>query len=88
MELGRRQRKTLARVFQTPPRSDVRWPEVEALLGALDAELTEGRGSRLRVALGGARAVLHRPHPSSIVSKPCLRAVKRFLMTAGIQPEE
>ncbi len=29
----------------------------------MGAEITEGRGSRVRVALKGVRAVFHRPHP-------------------------
>src|SRR5271157_1693948 len=34
-----------------------------SLVLACSAEVTEGQGSRVRVALNGVRAVFHRPHP-------------------------
>ena len=43
--------------------SNIPWSDVEALFVALGAEVTEGHGSRVRVALNGVRAVFHRPHP-------------------------
>jgi hypothetical protein len=67
-------------------RSDVRWRDVEALFAALGAEITEGRGSRVRVLLNGAEAVFHRPHPKPETDKGALKAVKRFLSEAGIEP--
>jgi hypothetical protein len=33
------------------------------MLKAMGAEITEGEGSRVRIALNGVRAVFHRPHP-------------------------
>jgi len=87
MELSGRHRKTLASVFVEPALSSVLWSDIESLLKALDAELSEGRGSRLRVYLNGVRAVFHRPHPRKETDKGALKAVRRFLITAGIEPE-
>lgn len=56
-------------------------------LNALGAELSEGRGSRVRVYLNGVRAVFHRPHPRKETDKGALKAVRRFLIIAGIEPE-
>lgn len=53
---------------------------------ALGAELSEGRGSRVRVALNGVRAVIHRPHPRKETDKGALRSVRRFLDEAGVKP--
>ena len=80
--------KTLRALFEVPVRSDVAWREVETLLRALGAELTEGRGSRLRFYLNGIRAVLHRPHPQKEIDRGAVISVKHFLTEAGIQPEE
>lgn len=88
MELSSRHRKTLDAVFATPLRPDVAWSEIEALLGALGAEVSEGKGSRVRVYLGGVRAVLHRPHPRKETDKGALKSVRRFLTEAGIRPED
>jgi hypothetical protein len=86
MALGRRHRRTLDQIFEEPTRSDVKWREVEALFKAVGAELSEGRGSRVRVALKGVRAVFHRPHPRPETGRGALRSVKRFLIEAGVNP--
>lgn len=87
MELSGRHSKTLASVFVEPTLSNVLWSDIESLLNALDAEITEGRGSRVRVHLNGVRAVFHRPHPRKETDKGALKSVRRFLITAGIKPE-
>ena len=88
MLLGSKHRKTLRAVFEDPVRSDVVWTDVERLFGALGAEVSEGRGSRVRVHLNGVRAVFHRPHPRKETDKGALRSVRRFLAEAGFEPEE
>lgn len=88
MPVGGKLRRTLSAVFAEPTRSNVAWRDVETLLNALGAELTEGRGSRVRVRLRGVRAVFHRPHPQSELHKGALRSVRRFLKAAGVEPEE
>ena len=84
MRLAKRHRKTLEAVFATPVRADVSWRDIEALLTALGAELSEGRGSRVRIALNGVRAVFHRPHPQKETDRGALRSMRRFLRSAGI----
>ncbi len=81
-----RHRRTLEAVFDNPVRADVAWSDIEALLRALGAELTEGRGSRVRIALNGMRAVFHRPHPQKETDKGALRSMRRFLTEAGVEP--
>lgn len=88
MRLSSRHRKTLGAIFEDPVRSNVAWSDVEALLKALDAEVSEGRGSRVRVYLGGVRAVFHWPHPEKETDKGALKSVRRFLSEAGVEPEE
>lgn len=88
MKLGSKHRKLLWADFEDPVRSDVAWADVEKLFGALGAEVSEGRGSRVRVYLNGVRAVFHRPHPRKETDKGALRSVRRFLVEAGIELEE
>jgi hypothetical protein len=61
--MNNRHRRTLAAIFDRPEGSDIEWRDIESLLVALGAEVSEGQGSRVRVALNGVRAVFHRPHP-------------------------
>lgn len=88
MKLGSKHRKTLGSVFENPARSNVAWADIEKLLVALGAEVSEGRGSRVRVYLNGVRAVFHRPHPRRETDKGALKSVRRFLVEAGVEPEE
>ncbi len=50
--------------------------------------MSEGSGSRIRVALNGVRAVFHRPNPERETDKGTLKSVCRFLLAAGISSEE
>jgi HicA-like toxin of HicAB toxin-antitoxin system len=79
-------RRTLEAIFENPVRADIRWKDIESLLVACGAEITEGRGSRVRVALGGIRAVFHRPHPRKETDRGALVSMRRFLTEAGIRP--
>jgi len=88
MKLSSKHRKTLQAIFHNPVRSDVEWKKVESLLTALGGELSEGRGSRVRVALNDVRAVFHRPHPQKETDKGALKSVRRFLKEAGITPSK
>lgn len=87
MKLSGKHRRTLRAIFEDPVRSNVAWVDVETLLLALGAKLSEGRGSRVRIALGGLRAVFHRPHPQRETDKGSLKSVRRFPQTAGIERE-
>ena len=84
--LSGRHRKTLEAVYAEPTRANIAWNDVEALFRALGAEVTQGRGSRVRVALGGVRAVFHEPHPEKEISKSAVESVREFLGSAGVRP--
>jgi hypothetical protein len=76
-------RRTLEAVFDTPVRANIAWRDIEALFVALGGEITEGSGSRVRVALNGIRAVFHRPHPRVETDRGTVRSDRRFLTEAG-----
>jgi hypothetical protein len=77
---------TLAAIFTTPVPGGIKWREIEGLFRHLGCEITEGRGSRVRVSLNGQDAVFHRPHPSPDTDKGAVKAVRRFLESAGVGP--
>ena len=84
--MNNRQRQTLQRIFEKPVRSDIAWNDIESLFTALGAEISEGRGSRMRVALNDVRAIFHRPHPERVTDKGAVKSVLRFLQEAGVKP--
>jgi hypothetical protein len=82
--MNKRHRKTLDAIFDTPVRSDIEWKEIEALFKALGGEISEGRGSRVRIVLKGVRAVFHRPHPKKETDKGAVKSVRRFLKESEV----
>ncbi|WP_307266417.1 type II toxin-antitoxin system HicA family toxin [Labrys wisconsinensis] len=86
MPLSGKHRATLEAVFAEPVRAGIAWRDIEALFGACGAEISEGSGSRVRVALNGVRAVFHRPHPQKETDKGAVRSVRRFLAEAEVLP--
>jgi len=84
--MNRKHLRTLEAVFEDPVRSNLPWRDIEAMLGAFGAEISEGAGSRVRVAFNGVRAVFHRPHPKKETDKGGVRSVRRFLIEAGVVP--
>ena len=85
-KLSSKHQKTLNAIFQRPTRSNINWYDIENLFIACGAEISEGSGSRVRVALNGVRAVFHRPHPQRVTRKGAVTAVRRFLTEAEITP--
>jgi hypothetical protein len=84
--VNKKHRQTLEAIFEDPIRANIAWRDIEALFAALGAEVTEGSGSRIRVALHEVRAVFHRPHPRPETNKGAVKSVRRFLQEAGVAP--
>lgn len=85
MNMNKKHRRTLEAVFKIPVQSRIPWKEVETLLKSLGAEISEGLGSRVRIALNGVKAIFHRPHPRKEIDKGALCDMRRFLITAGVK---
>jgi hypothetical protein len=84
--MNKKQRQTLLKIFQKPERADIPWKDIESLFIVLGADVSEGQGSRVRVALNEVRAVFHRPHPQRVTNKASIRSVRRFLTESGVAP--
>ena len=81
-----RHRRTFHAIFENPVRANIPWTDIESLLRACGAEISEGRGSRVRLALNGVRAVFHRPHPRKETDKGAVVSMRRFLTEVGVEP--
>ena len=84
--MNKKHRETLQEIFMIPVQSSIKWTHIEALFENLGAELSEGNGSRIRVALNGVKAVFHRPHQRKETDKGAVVSVRRFLINAGVKP--
>ena len=87
LPMNSKHRRALSAIFENPVSANIAWADIESLLAALGAEISEGRGSRVRIALNGVRAVFHRPHPQKEASRGAVTSMRRFLLEAGVEPE-
>ena len=82
--MNKKHQKTLDSIVEKPERSDIPWKDIEGLIIALGGEISEGRGSRVRLYLNGVRAVFHRPHPKRVTEKGAVSSMRRFLREAKV----
>jgi hypothetical protein len=83
--MNSKHKKTLEMVLKDPVQAGILWTDIEGLLVASGAEISEGSGSRVRVKLNGIRAVFHRPHPQKTTDKGAVVSLRRFLENAGVR---
>jgi hypothetical protein len=86
--MQRKHQQILDAIFAIPVPANIAWSDIIGLFRALGAELSEGRGSRVRVSLNDVDAVFHRPHPQKETDKGAVVSVRRFLQEAGMGPSE
>ena len=83
--MNNRTLKTYHDIYKNPVQSGIPWEDVETMFLALGAKISEGAGSRVRVALNGVRAVFHRPHPENTTDKGAMKSVRKLLDYAGVK---
>jgi hypothetical protein len=79
--VGKHQR-VLETIFQK--QANIGCSDIESMLLYYGAEISEGRGSRVRIELNGVRAVFHRPHPQKETDRGAVASMRRFLVEAGV----
>ena len=84
--MNRRQKRTLEQIFARPVSGNIKWRDIESLLRALGAEISEREGSRVGVFLFDEVRVFHRPHPSPNTDKGAVASVREWLKANGIAP--
>ena len=84
--MNKKHNKTLRAIYENPIKANINWEDIEKMLIAFGADITEGNGSRVRIALNGIRAVFHRPHPQRVTDKGTVKSMRRSLIETGIQP--
>lgn len=83
--MSKKHKKILEDIFARPIKTGVAWRDIEQLLISMGADISEGNGSRVRIAFNGVRAVFHRPHPQKETDKGALVSMRRFLEAAGVK---
>lgn len=84
--MKKKHRTTLELIFSRPVSANIKWRDIEALLAALGAEISEREGSRIGVRIFGERRVFHRPHPSPDTDKGAVASIREWLEKNGVKP--
>ena len=80
-------RKTLDAIFEKPTRASIAFSDIETLLLALGAELTEREGSRVKFILNTVEWHVHRPHPGKEAKRYQVEQVRELLRQLEITHE-
>ena len=81
--MRKRHRRTLERMRTVPTPTDIRWAEIESLLGALGVAALERAGSRVQLVKGSESIVVHRPHPRPVTRRDTVRDIAKFIERIG-----
>jgi len=84
--MNSKHRKTLRTVFGFPVPKGMPWADLEALLIAAGATVTEGDGSRVKFDKDGMTAAFHRPHKPKTARAYQVALAREFLENIGVKP--
>ena len=84
--MNNRHRKTLQAVFGSSPPNNLPWADIEALLIAAGATMTEGSGSRVKFDATGVTVAFHRPHKPKTARAYQVALAREFLESIGVKP--
>ena len=83
--MNSKQKKTYNSIFANPIHRDIVWNDVVSLIKALGGVVKEGNGSRVRFDLNDLSLNIHSPHPQKELKKYQVKAVRDFLINAGVE---
>ena len=86
-KLNSKQKMVLKDIFFDPIKSNVKWDDIITLFNALGGDISNGKGSRVRILLNGNVGLFHRPHPEPTTDKGALKSVRTFLLQSGVKHE-
>lgn len=84
--MHRKHQRTLEQIYQRPTSGTIPWTDIESLLRAPGADISEGEGSRVAVVLYGEVRVFHRPHPSPNTDKGAVTSIRKWLEFHEVTP--
>lgn len=84
--MKRKYQKTLGQIYKQPTSGNIPWKDIESLLKALGADVSERAGSRVAVVLFGEVRVFHMPHPFPNTDKGAIASIRKWLEYYEVKP--
>ncbi|MBJ7899929.1 MAG: addiction module toxin, HicA family [Cyanobacteria bacterium RI_101] len=82
--MNKKQRKTYDAIFVDPIRRNIVWDDVLTLIQSLGGLITQGDGSRVRFDFNNISLNIHSPHPQKELKRYQIKALREFLIKAGV----
>ena len=86
--MSRHHAQLIRSIFHDPPSANIHWRDIESLLRHVGAEIEPLSGARIRVHLGRAEGILHRPHHGNTLGANSLLHVRELLARGGVTPAQ
>jgi hypothetical protein len=83
--VNKKQRKIYDALFAEPIRRNILWDDVISLIKTIGGTITQGDGSRVRFDLNQISLNIHSPHPQKELKRYQIKAIREFLIKAGIE---
>ena len=83
--MNKKQRNTYNALFAEPIRRNILWTDVVSLVLTLDGQVLQGDGSIVRFDLNDVSLNIHSPHPQKELKRYQVKAIREFLLNAGIE---
>lgn len=85
--MNSKQKKTLANIFSTPVKTNIKWTAVESLIKSLGGTIDQGSGSRVRIVINDIALNIHTPHPGNELKPYQVRAIRKLFSETGVNNE-
>ncbi len=82
--MNKKQRKTYDAIFAEPIQRNIVWDDVVVLIKGIGGRVTQGDGSRVRFDLNNISLNIHSPHPQKELKRYQVKAIREFLIKAGV----
>jgi hypothetical protein len=86
--MSRHHAQLIRSIFHDPPSHNIHWRDIEALLRHVGATVESLSGARIRMTIGRAEGVLHRPHKGNQLDSHAIVHLREFLARAGVTPSQ
>ena len=83
--MNKKQRKIYDSFFAEPIRLNIVWDDVVSMIDSIGGVITQGNGSRVRFDLNNVSLNIHSPHPQKELKRYQIKAIREFLIKAGVQ---
>jgi HicA toxin of bacterial toxin-antitoxin, len=86
--MASKHRKTFEAIYANPVRANIAWNDAVSMFESFGATVNGVGGSMFEVDLNGVKAIFHKPHPGTELSKGRVRAIRAFLDQAGVNSDD